>query len=351
MTWFRDLTGIDEPLHDPRGPHAALHARVALLDDDTPYGKLRFPNGRVCQHGRLEHLSLRELRALTGDLRAAGPRSALRELVGDVGALHADPAHRDALFQVASQLNLLEMVDPQVTPERGVTGYIHDRTQGPTCALAAAAGTLYRNYFVEVEGPRGPQRGQTADAQLNGIHELGVALGNEGGTLWSVQNGYLIPKRGGLERVYEALSVTREEERDRLRGLLRVGAHWDTEVTRPDAPPGQRVQQVYCSALPISYAGGSRELWEPFARLVLEATYEHTLRCAALNKRQRGASAVYLTYVGGGVFGNPLEWILDALYRALREVEGAGLDVVCVSYGASSPQTRALVRRWQEGFS
>jgi hypothetical protein len=57
-----------------------------------------------------------------------------------------------ALFQVASQFNALEMVAPNITPEDGVTRYQHDRTQGPACAIAAGAATIYRNYFVPVAG-------------------------------------------------------------------------------------------------------------------------------------------------------------------------------------------------------
>ena len=40
-----------------------------------------------------------------------------------------------ALFQVASQFNLLEMVSPRVTPEDGVTRYQHDRTPDPRSIL------------------------------------------------------------------------------------------------------------------------------------------------------------------------------------------------------------------------
>ena len=49
------------------------------------------------------------------------------------------PENAGALFQVASQLNLLEMTGPEVTPEDGVTIYQDDRTQGPACAIAAGA--------------------------------------------------------------------------------------------------------------------------------------------------------------------------------------------------------------------
>jgi hypothetical protein len=36
------------------------------------------------------------------------------------------------------------MVSPRVTPEDGVGIYDLDRTQGPACAVAAGAGTIYR---------------------------------------------------------------------------------------------------------------------------------------------------------------------------------------------------------------
>jgi hypothetical protein len=48
------------------------------------------------------------------------------------------------VFQVASQFNVLEMVSPDVGPEAGVTGYQHDRTQGPACAMSCPAATVFR---------------------------------------------------------------------------------------------------------------------------------------------------------------------------------------------------------------
>lgn len=47
--------------------------------------------------------------------------------------LHGSPEFEGAWFQVASQFNALEMPSPSVTPEQGVTAYVHDRTQGPAC--------------------------------------------------------------------------------------------------------------------------------------------------------------------------------------------------------------------------
>jgi hypothetical protein len=67
-------------------------------------------------------------------------------IAGDAGALHAEPEFAGAFFQVASQFILLEMTSRRITPEDGVTRYAYDHTQGPSCAIAAGAATLYRNY-------------------------------------------------------------------------------------------------------------------------------------------------------------------------------------------------------------
>ncbi len=75
----------------------------------------------------------------------SGAGVSLSEVVPDVQALHLLPENAGAVFQVASQFNLLEMVGPSVTPEDGVGGYEFDRTQGPACAIACGAGSHRRN--------------------------------------------------------------------------------------------------------------------------------------------------------------------------------------------------------------
>lgn len=46
-----------------------------------------------------------------------------------------------SVSQVASQFNCLEFIKPSVTPEKGVTIYADDYTQGPSCAISCGAGT------------------------------------------------------------------------------------------------------------------------------------------------------------------------------------------------------------------
>jgi hypothetical protein len=300
MDWFRKLTGLadDKP--------ATVRAGLGVVGT-----MLLCPNGRRMQAGRLLVPSLAELPAAP---KGEG-RLTLREVVGDVRDLHADPANEGALFQVASQFNLLEMVGPSVTPEAGIAGYALDRTQGPVCAMACAAGTIWRNYLV----PLGDQIGQSAGRQIDTLADLQEALGPD---LWRMQNGYALPRPGGLEKVAASL-------RPGMEGLLRIGLQADTEVTLPGA--GHLVHQAYASALPMAYAGGASAAWEPFARLVLNAAYRATLAAAL----ELGTSRVFLTRLGGGAFGNPDPWITEAIAGALTEFAAAPLEVVLVSYGPS----------------
>jgi len=261
---------------------------------------------------------------------------------GNVRALHRTPENRGALFQVASQFNLLEMIGPHVTPEDGVTGYADDATQGPACAMAAGAATTYRNYLVPVDG----RIGQSADRQLDGLAKLGRALATQLGAcvpdLWSMRNGYALATRDGLAKIGRYLRSADRPTLDALRGHLRVGLHADVEVT--DGPaPGPRVSQVFCSALPVAYGRHPAEAWAPFARLVLEAGYEATLLAAVLNAARGASNRVLLTRLGGGAFGNADAWIDEALLRALQLVGERDLDIALVRHGPPSPALRNLV--------
>ncbi len=321
MDWFEELFGFAEV--------SAEVVRENLRVDGAWIESCA--NGRWFHSGRLRHDTLGEMRRR----RASGRKGRLRlsEVVDDVRALHGDPANAGAVFQVASQFNLLEMISPDVTPEQGVTRYESDRTQGPACAMACAAGTVYRNHLLEVGGAQG----QSATRQLDGLDALGEALGNEDGRLWEMRNGYALATSEGLAKVAHWIDAGKGAM---LRDLIRVGVQEETEVTLRGAH--HRVTQVYCSAMPVAYSAQSVEAWEPFARLALEAGYEATLLAAL------GAEGpVYLTLLGGGAFGNRSEWILEALERALEMFGAYDLDVRIVSYGRARSELKPLLARFE----
>lgn len=309
MTWFHDIFGFDEGT--PEETQAKLR-----FDGGTLTSLI---NGRSYRTGTLEMPTLQDLRDAVARGDAALGKTGLQvsTLYGDARELHRDPRFKGALFQVASQFNLLEMTDPSVSPEQGVSRYEYDMTQGPACAIAAGAATVYRNYFIPMDGGIG----QTRERQIDTLADLGALLSARLSmpveALWTMTNGYALLKGDGLAAINAFLSSTAEATLQELRGTLRIGLHWDAEVT-DSGYPGQLVSQAFCSALPIAYSdiGVPVTGWAPFAALILDAIYEATLLAAALNRRRGGSNIVLLTRVGGGAFGNMGAWIDQAIYRA-----------------------------------
>lgn len=102
------------------------------------------------------------------------------------------------------------------------------------------------------------------------------------------------------------------------------------------------VSQAYCPALPIACNDLPSQLWERSARLVLEAAYEATFASAALNSTHSGNSSVYLTLIGGGMFGNEPGWIQDAIRSPVKRYRDFDLKVRIVGFRPSHPAVRRL---------
>jgi hypothetical protein len=228
-------------------------------------------------------------------------------------------------------------VSPSVIPEDGIGIYEDDHTQGPACAIAAGAGTIYRNYFATVNG----NTGQSAGNQIDCLADIGAALGNSENRLWEMRNGYALASQSGLFEISSRLRAADESELDGWRQLLRIGIQWNTQVTLNDSK--HLVSQAYCSALPVAYCHYASSLWADFARLVLEASYEATICAAILNSMRNGDNRLFLTLVGGGAFGNETNWIIGGIQRALKLYRQAELDVAIVSYGSSKESVQQLV--------
>lgn len=397
--WFQLLFGRLEP-----HTSAEIHALLSVSSID--YISASFPewrppdkvlsskvNGRQFHVGSFSTPSLNELRTqalllfsqhLSSAITSKGEetkrntakgRKWLRLnnfLSGDTLPLHA--RYPGALFQAASQFNCLEFPNPSTLPEAGVTAYAFDPTQGPACALACAAGTVYRNYFAPLPSNNDcpAQVGQSRDRQINTLDDLQESLsmkGKEGDKniqkfYFSVKNGYTFGTESSLDQLNEIIpardvacerALVGRDYRELL-DLIKIGYHDNVGVTfssrwTPSSSisipsphssstvspiTGERlVSQVYCAALSCSYSGLSNiDLWEPLARLVLDAAYEATLYAAVINRLTRKpfhgsandlaccySDQVFLTFLGGGVFGNKPEWIAEAIGRAVAIVE------------------------------
>jgi hypothetical protein len=210
-------------------------------------------------------------------------------------------------------------------------------------------------------------------------------LRNDREQYFNIRNGYTFTESStDLERLTNVILAAKQGtlkvddaqySYDELKGLIKIGLHSDVGVTfatrfQP-APPGITVTQAYCSALSCAYSGVATAHWEAFARLVLEAAYEATLWAGVLNALQPrpspSASAalssetvfravggdgtapadlttsvdsgshrnkVFLTFLGGGVFGNDMRWICDSIGRAMAVVaaHGAPVEVLIAHY-------------------
>jgi hypothetical protein len=332
--WFEQLMGFAE-----QSPQSVYDNIVCVGE----YLVSRV-NARRVRFGTLTTPSLEKLRAQTQKLVRTDMRASLAEVVADARELHQRPECAGALFQAASQFNLLEMTDPSITPEDGVSIYELDWTQGPACAIACGGGTIYRNYFAPVVDGRVSElvdapRGQTADNQIDCLAALEAELASPELRPWQMRNGYAMAETPQLEQTNRKLSKLDNAQRERLKGLLRVGVQHDVEVV----DSGHNVTQVYASGVPVSYCNPLRELWEPLARVILEAAYEATIRVAL----RCGIRDVYLTLLGGGVFGNDIHWIGDSVLSALSLA--GGLDVRIVSFGQPHPGVARIINAFEQG--
>ena len=290
--------------------------------------------------------SLAELREQTAAVSGNAGRLKVSLVSADVRKLHSTPSLKGALFQVASQFNMLEMTSYEVTPEDGVTRYRYDPTQGPACAIAAGAATIYRNYLLPIDG----SKGQRANRQIDGLADVGTCLagllGKPVSELWTMRNGYCLGRQEGLISISALLDEIGEADIDAIRGHLRIGIHQDVAVTDEEATQDQLVSQAFCSALPVAYSRVPSKLWRSFAILVLEAAYEATIWASVCNARRGASNTVLLTRLGGGAFGNDDEWIIRAISRALHLARDHQLDVRIVSYREPSMALRNLAAEY-----
>ena len=334
MEWFERIPGFRETGYD--ATRKKLQVEGSLLRS--------LVNGKSYGIGKLEIVSLQTLRDRARSAGVSSGQLKVEVVRGDVGKLHQAPENAGALFQVASQFNMLEMRGPDVTPEQGVTRYCEDPTQGPACAIAAGAATIYRNYFA----PVGDSYGQTAERQLDGLAEMGKVLSRATGLpvsdLWEMQNGYALCSKSGLRAISKHIDALTPDAVHALAGALSVGVHEDVEVTAAEGPNRPFVSQIFCSALPVRYSSVPAGEWKAFASLILRAAYEATLLAGALNAHRRASNVVFLTRLGGSAFGNDDEWIDAAMRSAFSLAADLELNVKIVSYHEPSDSILRMVR-------
>ena len=354
LDWFSELFGFAE------ASYAETKRWLQVVPcDESRVGQCLVSRVNWSEYG-IGYFStprLDELRSRVNSKSLVGTLTVNNE-TGDVTEKIADPANLHATFQVASQFNCLEFVGPNVTPEDGITNYKEDRTQGPACSIACGPATVFRNYFARLPAEGNglsEQFGQTHDRMIDNLSDVSALLGNENKQLYDTRGGYTMADSGQIKKLNKRLeSFEEEKDKEKLRSALRVGVHEEVEVTATGwgqkilNRPSQTVTQVFGSACSVGYnRQSSPEQWQKFASIVLEASYDATL-CAGLLAAQRhegrdGSRRVFLTKLGGGVFGNPMEWIVAAMTRACERYKYYNLDVRIVTYAGEIDQLLQLL--------
>jgi hypothetical protein len=253
----------------------------------------------------------------------------ITNIIDDIRNIHRN--YKNSTIQVASQLNCLEMINPFIRPENGITIYSQDNTQGPICSLCCPAGLAYRNYIYN--------GGQTYNKQICLMNEAMEYLTSiDNNIKYNVSNGYLnINDNNDLIRINNLLD--NHDIRDHFKGLIKSGSHRNQEVIINGYKLNHNINHVYCSGIPINYNVNisSKQLWSKLSIVWLEAMYENTLLIAYKNNSILGRDEpCFLTKLGGGVFGMEDTIIINAIHSSINFMRRLQLylDVYIVHYGS-----------------
>lgn len=211
----------------------------------------------------------------------------------DVGAAIL-AAKKDAIFQVASQFNCLEMPHPGISSDAGISNYLSDNTQGPRAVLACTPGLLVRNTYY---------------SDTNLLETLGI----------SCKNGYLL-WGNEPEKILSLLQLNSHKihigvmENTVVAGITKrkegwIPHHQDKTIT-----------QVFTAAAPVNCYGNSGDIDVQLniAKILIHSQYLALIAYAIKNvTSEKDIVPVHLTLLGTGVFGVPLDLVIECLTSAL----------------------------------
>jgi len=234
----------------------------------------------------------------------------------DIGNIQSNIKTEDrALVQIASNFNCLE-VAMTTDPANGclVDNYAHTATQGPAASFGVLSASLYRAHFVPLNG-----LGQTKTNQINLLSNVKKYFGDP-------INGKIMPE--------EMINTEIINDVDAVAKQIKVGVHYDAPIMfgRPPTTihtrtlngenvyklpePYQVTDQILCSTInlaryDLNYIYNNTSI-EKLARACLRASYEGAYLTAIARNRKK----MFLTLVGGGVYNNPKDIIINELFRA-----------------------------------
>lgn len=261
----------------------------------------------------------------------------------DVSTLQADPKYAGAVFQVASNFNCLEGAGGDI----GTYFYPSMFVQGEAAATGAMASLIYRFYFLKHKDSSNNTYTGQEQKQVNLLSHFDIPL----------SGGY--PTYTGYTKIKRISGNIQKDKDDSWYKNIAVGVHAGAVPMFKRIQPlgyaqaraeivtnkNQRITQVFTAAINLVGKQNVND-YELFARGCLRAAYEGALLVGIQqNKKQKREEEresdiqhkekkqqVVLTLVGGGVFQNKLEWIIDAIRQSLKKYASYPLEVTLVIY-------------------
>lgn len=221
---------------------------------------------------------------------------------------------KDAVVVMASQGNCQE--SPSNRRLQPLAEYAEDRTQGPSSARSTVDATAVRRVHMD-----------SCDMMSAWLKKY-----DPEGEFFRYGNGYLQPKNGKVAECLELLEKYGEKillnvQQARVDNAGKEDNHWITQVPCfgfslgfYDKDSGERPPK-------------DKEKMPALCQKLLELQYQAVAKLAVLKSRQmKKPIALFLTPVGGGVFGNDKKAIAKAIESIEPIIKEANLYVVLSAY-------------------
>lgn len=269
--------------------------------------------------GQFDWPSLQELHEkVAGKVapESAGRTSPVLRVVDncDIGELQATLTTEDqAMVQIASNFNCLEVPRRECLPDYGqlVQRYCIDSTQGHAASFGVPAASLLRTHYAFQDPSKSPEEwGQTEQRQVELLGDVAQYFGKcvNGKATLAGDEQELSPSQ--VDEVAEQIKVGIHRDAQVIFGR---GESWDHPVKLLQEPY-PLVDQVLSASINWRDPG----VRPPDDKLLsltptaLRAAYQGAYLAAI----ERGRHLLLLTLIGGGVFDNPQDMILEELAAA-----------------------------------
>ncbi len=263
---------------------------IGKPETEFDYTLAEVPATYHSEMGKFSQRSINELKALIIDFPVNNPGGV--KLHVEYRANYAHPhlfdtsalqftAPENALFQVASNFNCLEVPKANYNPFNGwfLTNQMTDMTQGPSASGGAAFGSIQRlleHKIKPIDLLADVPEIKSWNGKVPYDRNVGVAVADTGLIKVGLQSGV----RAAFLRLKNNFAYN---------------------------PQGPRINQVFTSTCICENTRPNA-----LSRTLLEAAYEGTYLCAVVTQ----APMVVLTLIGGGVFCNNHELIIQAMMKA-----------------------------------